>query len=82
MACFKRSLGLLLCAALLLALLCPALAAGTGEARFALSSGEAGAGETVELTLSRRPDLLEKAPLSPGDLKMLKELSAECSCEK
>ena len=38
--------------------------------------------ESLKATLLHRPDLLEKAPLSPGDLKMLKELSAECSCEK
>ena len=38
--------------------------------------------ESLRATLLHRPDLLEKAPLSPGDLKMLKELSAECSCEK
>lgn len=79
MACFKRSLGLLLCAALLLALLCPALAAGTGEARFALSSGEAGAGETVELTLSleENPGLISAALELEYDREALELVSAE-----
>ena len=37
--------------------------------------------ESLRATLRFRPDLLEKADLSPADLKMLKELENECSSE-
>ena len=37
--------------------------------------------ESLKATLRFRPDLLEKAELSGEDLKMLKELREECSCE-
>ena len=37
--------------------------------------------ESLRATLRFRPDLLEKADLSPADLKILKELENECSSE-
>ena len=37
--------------------------------------------ESLRATLRFRPDLLESAELSPRDLKTLKELKDECSCE-
>lgn len=37
--------------------------------------------ESLRATLRFRPDLLEKAELSPADQKMLKELKEACSCE-
>lgn len=37
--------------------------------------------ESLRATLRFRPDLLENAPLSPADLKTLKELKEECSSE-
>ena len=37
--------------------------------------------ESLKATLRFRPDLLETAPLSAGDLKILKELKEACSCE-
>ena len=37
--------------------------------------------ESLKATLRFRPDLLEGAPLDERDLKMLKELKEECSCE-
>ncbi len=38
--------------------------------------------ESLKATLRFRPDLLEAAALSPGDLKLLKEMKEACSCEK
>ena len=37
--------------------------------------------ESLRATMRFRPDLLEKADLSPADLKILKELENECSSE-
>jgi len=37
--------------------------------------------ESLRATLRFRPDLLETAPLTPEDRKILKELNASCSCE-
>lgn len=37
--------------------------------------------ESLAATLRFRPDLLQSAPLSPEDLKMLKEMESECSSE-
>ena len=79
MPSIKRGFALLLCAALLLALFAPALAAGEGAAAFTVSSAEAAPGEEVSLLLSleENPGLIAAALELDYDGEKLELLAVE-----